>query len=145
MMEGDYTRRMLQTIAAIAAAVMVVAALFAARQALTLIYISALIAMGFSPIVRVLERPRRVPRWLAILVIYLAIVAVLVLLALLIIPPLMAQAAALWAKLPVEFNRFQSFLIQHKLMVHRVTLEKAGQNAPRGAGGNAVGTLRAGI
>ncbi len=141
MMEGDYTRRMLQTIAAIAAAVMVVAALFAARQALTLIYISALIAMGFSPIVRVLERPRRVPRWLAILVIYLAIVAVLVLLALLIIPPLMAQAAALWAKLPVEFNRFQSFLIQHKLMVHRVTLEEAVQNAPSGAGGNAVGTV----
>jgi predicted PurR-regulated permease PerM len=141
MMEGDYTRRMLQTIAAITAAVVLVAALFAARQALTLIYISALIAMGFSPIVRVLERPRRVPRWLAILVIYLAIVALLVLLALLIIPPLVAQTAALWARLPIEFNRFQSFLIQHKLMVHRVTLEEAVQNAPSGTGGNAVGTV----
>jgi predicted PurR-regulated permease PerM len=141
MMERDYTRRMLQTIAAITAAVVFVAALFAARQALTLIYISALIAMGFSPIVRVLERPRRVPRWLAILVIYLAIVALLVLLALLIIPPLVAQTAALWARLPIEFNRFQSFLIQHKLMVHRVTLEEAVQNAPSGTGGNAVGTV----
>ena len=141
MMEGDYTRRMLQTIAAITAAVVLVAALFAARQAITLIYISALIAMGFSPIVGVLERPRRVPRWLAILVIYLVIVMLLVLVALLIIPPLMAQAAALWAKLPIEFNRVQSFLIQHKLMVHRVTLEEAVQNAPSGTGGNAVGTV----
>jgi len=141
MTEGDYTRRMLQTIAAITAAVVLIAALFAARQAITLIYISALIAMGFSPIVRVLERPRRVPRWLAILVIYLVIVVLLVLIALLIIPPLVAQTAALWAKLPTEFNRFQSFLIQHKLMVHRVTLEEAVQNAPTGAGGNAVGTV----
>jgi predicted PurR-regulated permease PerM len=140
-MEGDYTRRMLQTIAAITAAVVLVAALFAARQAITLIYISALIAMGFSPIVRMLERPRRVPRWLAILVIYLAIVVLLVLLALLIVPPLIAQTAALWAKMPTEFNRFQSFLIQHKLMVHRVTLEEAVQNAPTGTGGNAVGTV----
>jgi len=130
MTEGDYTRRMLQTIAAITAAVVLIAALFAARQAITLIYISALIAMGFSPIVRVLERPRRVPRWLAILVIYLVIVVLLVLIALLIIPPLVAQTVALWAKLPTEFNRFQSFLIQHKLMVHRVTLEEAVQNAP---------------
>jgi predicted PurR-regulated permease PerM len=65
----------------------------------------------------------------------------LVLIALLIIPPLVAQTAALWAKLPTEFNRFQSFLIQHKLMVHRVTLEEAVQNAPTGAGGNAVGTV----
>jgi predicted PurR-regulated permease PerM len=47
----------------------------------------------------------------------------------------------LWAKLPTEFNRFQSFLIQHKLMTHRVTLEEAVQNAPSGAGGNAAATV----
>src|SRR5437764_8226502 len=136
-----YTRRMLQTIAAITAAAVFVAAIFAARQALTLIYISALIAMGFSPIVRVLERPRRIPRWLAILGIYAVIVGIIVLIGLLIIPPLVAQAASLWARLPALFNAFQTFLIAHRLMVHRVTLEEAVQNAPSGAGGNAVGTV----
>ena len=71
--DRDYTRRMLQTVAAVAGAVVLLAALWAAREALLLIYISALTAMGFSPLVRLLERPRpddgqgRVPRWLAIL------------------------------------------------------------------------------
>ena len=55
--------------------------------------------------------------------------------------PLVAQASALWLRLPAEFNRFQTYLIQHKLMVHRVTLEEAVQNAPSGTGGNAVGTV----
>jgi predicted PurR-regulated permease PerM len=139
--DRDFTRRMIRTVATIVAAVVLVAALWAARQALTLIYISALIAMGFSPVVGILERPRRIPRWLAILAIYLVIVGAAVLLGLLVIPPLVAQASSLWAKLPNAFNSFQSFLIQHKLMVHRVTLEEAVQNAPSGTGGNAVGTV----
>jgi predicted PurR-regulated permease PerM len=139
--DRDYTRRMLQTVAAVAGTAILLAVLWAAREALLLIYVSALIAMGFSPIVRVLERPRRIPRWLAILVIYAAIVGMIVLIGLLIIPPLVAQAASLWARLPAHFNTFQSFLIKHRLMVHRVTLEEAVQNAPSGTGGNAVGTV----
>jgi len=139
--DGEFTRRLLQTVATVAGAAILLAVLWAAREALLLIYISALIAMGFSPIVRFLERPRGVPRWLAILVIYAAVVAVIVLIGLLIIPPLVAQAASLWAKMPTYFNSFQTFLITHKLMVHRVTLEEAVQNAPSGAGGNAVGTV----
>jgi predicted PurR-regulated permease PerM len=110
------------------------------------VYVSALIAMGFAPLVQVIEqaRPgvrRRVPRWLAILVIYLAIVGLLALLGLMVIPPLVSQAESLWTKLPEYFNNFQGFLIGHKLMTHRVTLEEAVQNAPSGAGGNAVGTV----
>src|SRR5207244_13623949 len=116
MTEREFTRRMLQTVATVVAAVILVSALWAAREALILIYISCIIAMGFSPIVRMLEKPRRVPRWLAILVIYLAIVRVLVLVGLLVIPPLMAQAAALWANMPNEVNRFASLLLQSKLM-----------------------------
>jgi predicted PurR-regulated permease PerM len=141
MTDRDFTRRLLQTVATVAATAILVAILWAAREALLLVYISALIAMGFSPIVGVLERVRGVPRWLAILVIYLAIVAVLVLVGLLIIPPLVAQAATLWAKIPTYFNEFQTYLIKHKLMLHRVTLEEAVQSAPTGTGGNAVGTV----
>ena len=141
MSERDFTRRLLQTVATVAGTAILVAILWAAREALLLVYISALIAMGFSPIVGVLERVRGVPRWLAILVIYFAIVAVLVLVGLMIIPPLVAQAATLWAKMPAYFNEFQTYLIKHKLMLHRVTLEEAVQSAPTGTGGNAVGTV----
>ena len=141
MTDRDFTRRMLKTVAALAGTAILLAVLWEAREALLLIYVSALIAMGFSPIVRVLERPRRIPRWLAILAIYIVIVGVIVLIGLLIIPPLVAQAASLWAGLPAQFNAFQTFLIKHRLMVHRVTLEEAVQSAPSGTGGNAVGSV----
>src|SRR5215470_3893104 len=141
MTDRDFTRRLLQIVATVAGTAILVAILWAAREALLLIYISALIAMGFSPIVGVLERVRGVPRWLAILVIYLAIVVGLVLVGLMVIPPLVAQAAGLWAKMPSYFSNFQTFLIKHKLMLHRVTLEEAVQSAPSGTGGNAVGTM----
>ena len=143
--DRDYSRRMIQTVLTVAGVAILIAVLWAAREALMLVYVSALIAMGFSPLVKLIERRRagnrrRVPRWLAILVIYLVAVAVVALLGLMIIPPLVAQSQSLWAKLPVEFNRFQSFLIRYKLLTHRVTLEEAVQNAPSGTGGNAVGT-----
>jgi predicted PurR-regulated permease PerM len=82
-----------------------------------------------------------VPRWLAILVIYIAIVAMIVLLGLMVIPPLVAQAGALWDEIPDEFNRLQSFLIRYKLMTRRITLAEAVSSAPSGSGGNAVGTV----
>src|SRR5689334_14002743 len=135
---------MLQTVLTVAAVAILIAALWAAREALMLIYLSALIAMGFSPVVHALERPHAggsIPRWLAILVIYFALVAVVISIGILVVPPLIAQATALWARLPEEFNRVQTFLIRHRLMVHRVTLEEAVQNAPPGTGGNAVGTV----
>ena len=143
--DRDFTRRLLQTVVTVVAALIVVAALWAAREAVLLIYISALIAMGFSPLVGVLERPRslgggRIPRWLAILFLYVAIVGLLVLLGLAVVPPLVEQAEALWSRLPEEFNRFQSFLIRRNLMVRRITLAEAVQNAPAGST-TAVGTV----
>jgi predicted PurR-regulated permease PerM len=145
--DRDFTSRMLQTVGTVTGVVILLAVLWEARDALLLVYVSALIAMGLSPLVKLIERPnrqgtkRRVPRWLAILSIYGILVAVVVFLGLLVIPPLVSQGAALWARLPAEFNRLQTFLISHKLMVHRVTLEEAVQNAPSGTGGNAVGTV----
>jgi predicted PurR-regulated permease PerM len=142
--DRDFRRRMFETVLTVAGVGILMAVLWAAREALLLVYVSALMAMGFSPLVRLIERPRehrRVPRWFAILLIYAAIVLMLVLVGLMVIPPLVAQAEALWTKMPGEFNRFQEFLIRHRLMTHRVTLEEAVQNAPSGTGGNAVGTV----
>jgi len=143
--DRDYTRRMIQTVLTVAAVAIVLAILWAAREAVMLVYVSALIAMGFSPLVKLIERRRagnrrRVPRWLAILSIYAVIVGVVALLGLMIIPPLVVQGQMLWGKLPAEFNKLQAFLIRYKLMTHRVTLEEAVQSAPTGTSGNAVGT-----
>ena len=145
--DREYTRRMLQTVVTVAVVAILLAALWAAREAVMLIYVSALIAMGFAPLVQVIEKPRigtgrtAIPRWLAILVIYLAVIVVLVLVGLMVIPPLIAQAAALWSRMPDEFERFQDFLIRYNLLRRRITLAEAVQNAPSGSGTNAVGTV----
>lgn len=145
--DREFTRRLIQTVLTVAGVGILLTVLWAAREALMLIYVSALIAMGLSPLVNWLERPRvdsgrrGVPRWLAILAIYAVLVAVLVVTGLMVIPPLVAQAESLWATLPAEFNKLQAYLIRYRLMTHRVTLEEAVQNAPSGSGGNAVGTV----
>jgi predicted PurR-regulated permease PerM len=138
---------MLLTVVTVVAAAVLVATLYAARDGLMLIYVSALIAMGFAPLVRLIERPhsakrqRRMPRALAILLIYVAVIGSFVLIGLLIVPPLVDQATTLWSDMPQHFNRFQQFLIRYKLMTRSMTLQEAVENAPAGAGGNAVNTV----
>ena len=138
---------MVRTVLTVTAVLIFVAVLWAARSALMLIYVSAIIAMGFSPLVSIMEHPtsRRhrpgVPRTLAILALYLAIVLAAAVVALTVVPPLLDQAGELWARTPQAFNDLQRLLIRAKLMTHRVTLQEAVQNAPAGSGGNAVNTV----
>ncbi len=144
--DQEFTRRMIRTVFTTAGVLLLIATLYAARDALMLIYVSALIAMGFSPLVGIISRPaedqsRGLPRIIAVFAIYLTIVAALVLVGLLVLPPLVDQASALWSRLPQYFNDFQQLLIRYKLTAHRVTLQEAVQNAPAGTGGNAVSTL----
>ena len=84
-----------------ALAVVLLWAAYLVRDVLLLIYMSGLLAVGFSPIVRLIERQRflpigtrRFPRWLAILVLYLFIIGVLVGIGFLVVPPLVASGAA---------------------------------------------------
>jgi len=140
-----------------ALAVALVTALFIARDALILIYISMLVALGFSPVVHAIEHQRvisvgtkRLPRWLAILVVYLFVIGVLASVAALVIPPLVEQAQELWRELPSLLNRAQTFLMKWKLITHRVTLEEAVQSVPTGsatktAANTAVGTVATAI
>lgn len=118
------------------------------RDILLLIYISALLAVGFSPIVRLIERQkvlpigtRRLPRWVAILVLYLAIIGTVTLVAMAVFPPLVKQAQALWAELPQMFDRAQQFLISKGLLQDRITLREAVEHAPAAGSGKAVGTV----
>jgi predicted PurR-regulated permease PerM len=134
-----------------ALAVTIMTALYLARNALIVIYISCLVAIGFGPVVRAIEHQRlvavgtrRMPRWLAILVVYVAIIGVVVAIAAMIIPPLVDQAEQLWRELPSRVDRAQQFLIERGLLSRRITFQEAVQSAPadsRAAASSAVGTV----
>ena len=92
----------LWTLAMTALAVGIFWAAYLVRDILLLLYVSGLLAIGFSPIVRLIERQkvlpigsRRFPRWLAILVLYLAIIGMLALIGMLVVPPLAEQGQQL--------------------------------------------------
>ena len=140
----DYKPLILWTIAVTALTVIVLWAAYQVRAVLLIIYISGLLAVGFSPIVRLIERqkvlpigPRRFPRWLAILVLYLAILGVLAVVASLVMQPLIDQAQALWAAKDEMFEKAQQYLISKGIIREHLTFQQAVQRAP-GAGGSEV-------
>jgi predicted PurR-regulated permease PerM len=138
----------LWTIWMTALAVIVLWTAFLIRDILLLIYVSGLLAMGFSPIVRLIERQkvlpigtRRFPRWLAILVLYVVILGTVVGIAAMILPPLVDQAQALWKALPGMFERGEDFLIARGVLTERLTWRQAVEQAPLPGGGEAFGTI----
>lgn len=141
---ADYKPLILWTIAVTALTVIVLWAAYQVRAVLLMVYISGLLAVGFSPIVRLIERqkllpigPRRFPRWLAILILYLAILSALGLVASLVMQPLIDQAQAFWAAKDEMFEQVQEFLISKGILREHLTFQEAVQRAP-GAGGSEV-------
>ncbi len=145
----DSPRRLiLWAIGAVTVTVVLVWLLFLVRDVLLLIYVSALLAIGFSPLIRLLERQRilpigtrRLPRWLAILVLYVAILGVAVGIGFLVVPPLVTQAREFWAQLPTMIERGQQFLVERGLLGQPITVRDILQQAPMRPGADAVGTL----
>jgi predicted PurR-regulated permease PerM len=144
---ADQKSLILWTIAMTALAVIVVWCAYLVRDVLLLVYVSGLFAIGFSPVVRLIERQKalpigsRLPRWLAILVLYLFIIGILVGIGFLIAPPLNHQAQQLWASLPEMFDKVQDFLISQGILRERLTITEAVKHAPATHGGEAVGTV----
>ena len=145
---STYKPLILWTIVMIALAIVVLWAAFLVRDVLLLIYISGLLAIGFSPIVRLIERQkvlpigtRRFPRWLAILVLYLVILGTLTGIGFMIVPPLTEQSKQLWQAKEEMFARGQDFLIQRGILREHLTLKEAVARAPGTGGGEAVGTV----
>jgi predicted PurR-regulated permease PerM len=140
---GEIRSLILYAIVMTALTVIVIWCAYIARDALLIVYVSILLALGFSPIVRIIERQRfrplakRLPRWLAILILYLAILGTLALLLLLIFPPLVRQGQALYEKLPEIFEKGQQYLIDKGWLKEHLTMREAVARAP-GTGGDAV-------
>jgi predicted PurR-regulated permease PerM len=129
-------------------AVVILWSAYLVRDVLLLIYVSGLLAIGFSPIVRLIERQkvlpigtRRFPRWLAILVLYVVILGTLTGIGFMIIPPLVDQGRQLWTALPDMLNRAQDFLIAKGILKEHVTWQQVVARAPDTGGGEAVGTV----
>jgi predicted PurR-regulated permease PerM len=136
-----------QIIAMALAGVVLLWSLYLIRGVLLLIYVSMVLAIGFSPIVRIIERQRlvpagakRVPRWAAILVLYVLILGAISALGIMIVPQLVAQARELWTAAPGMIERGQDWLVARGLLPRHLTLREAVQQAP-GGGSDAVGTV----
>jgi predicted PurR-regulated permease PerM len=120
----------------VTAALAGIVALYAAyllKDVLLLLYVSGLLAVGISPSVRWIERRpagRRLPRWIAILVIYLAMLGLATLTVMLVVPPLVRQASDLWRNLPEYADEVQSKLIQYGLITHTYSWSELLKQAP---------------
>jgi predicted PurR-regulated permease PerM len=133
---------------AVAAAVVGIAftwTLYLVRDALLIVYISGLIAIGLSPLVGAVEQRSaawryRLPRWAAILAIYCCILGILVGVGLLVFPPLVQQARALWTALPSLIERGQEWLTARGILQPGTSPTDVIRQSPVG-GTDAVSTL----
>jgi predicted PurR-regulated permease PerM len=129
------------------AAIVFLLLLYQVRGILLLAYVSALFAMGISPLVQMIERRRllpigpRLPRWLAILIIYAAIIGAIVIIGLIVIPPLVDQAEELWRTLPAKVDQAQAQLVRLGILRRPITLGEAVQQTPASGGTTAVTTI----
>jgi predicted PurR-regulated permease PerM len=143
---AEYKPLILWTIAMTAIVVILLWAAYLVRSVLLMLYVSGLLAIGFSPIVRLIERQqvlpigsRRFPRWLAILILYLGILGTLALVGSLVLPPLIDQAQAFWSAKDEMFEKAQQFLIAKGLLIEHLTFQQAVQRAPGAGGSEAIG------
>jgi predicted PurR-regulated permease PerM len=135
----------LVSVATVAGAIFLAWLIYLSRQVLLLIYVSGLLAVGFAPTVRAIERlqvlpiGRRIPRWVAILCVYLAILGALAGIGYAVLPTVIEQARAFSAHLPQLLDQMQRALVRRGLLAERLTMREVVQQAP--IGGDTVGTV----
>jgi predicted PurR-regulated permease PerM len=135
-----------RAVATLLAGVVVLWTLYAIRGPLLIIYISGLLALGFTPMVRWLERRRwRMPRWIAILVVYFGLMAVAIASIAIVVPPLVAQAMQLRDQLPAYLARLEGFLLARGIIDHEITLSDALTRLPTAGAGAAVPFILAAV
>lgn len=134
--EDDRKGLILWTIGMALLGVVLLYTVYLVREVLLLLYISGIFAVGFSPIVRWIERQRvlpigtRLPRWLAILVLYLFIISAIVGVCALVFPPLVSQAREFWQHLPELLAKGQAFLIDRGFLQRQLSMQELLQRAP---------------
>ena len=143
----DPRRLIVFGVATFFAALVLLWILYTVRNTLITVYISGLFAMGISPLVQMIERQRvvpiggRLPRWLAILIIYAAVIGAMVGIAMLVLPPLINQAEDLWRTLPDRLEQAQSALMRLGILREPITLGEVVRQAPASGGTTAFSTI----
>jgi predicted PurR-regulated permease PerM len=123
-----------------------VALLYFLRNVLLVLYVSTLLAIGFSPAVTWLERhafAARLPRWVAILILYVSGLTVMTVLLAVILPQLGRQMAELWQNLPEYVERLQTALVTAGLIERRWTWSELLQRIP--SPGTALGGIMSAV
>jgi predicted PurR-regulated permease PerM len=97
--------------------------LYYVRDVLITLYISGLLAVGLSPAVRWLERTRwvdgrrrRIPRWIALLLLYFVFLVFVTIIVALVVPPLIGQIQQLITELPKFADNAQRMLAERGLV-----------------------------
>lgn len=110
--------------------------LYLVRDALQLVYLSVMLALGFSPAVSWIEQrhwfgaKRQMPRWVAIVVFYVVLVGTIAAVLEIVRPPLVQQAGDLWSHLPEYLAKAQTWMINHRLLRKAYTLAELVEKAP---------------
>jgi predicted PurR-regulated permease PerM len=121
---------------------------YQARHILLLLYVCVILAIGFRPIVRLIERQKLVPagrgrgrlsRPAAILVLYLLILGVLAIVVVSSLPPLVEQGVGLARLTPHLLDRLQQWLVDLQVIDHKLTIQEMFRTAP--PSGDAVNTV----
>jgi predicted PurR-regulated permease PerM len=125
---------------ALAVTITLMWALYLVRAPLLLIYVSALFATGITPLVNFIERQRliklserRLPRPVAILVIYAAVIGSIVGIGAAVFPPLLAQSQQFWKDLPLHLDQAQQRLVSWGLLSPDASFKELLQQAPAGS------------
>jgi len=119
---GRERQLILFAVAALLGGIVFLWALYLMRDVLLVLYVSGLLAIGFSPLVRRFERGfgRRgrlgLPRWAAIFALYVGLLVIVGLAIAVVLPPFVRQARALWLDLPRYIDMVQGALVRAGLM-----------------------------
>jgi predicted PurR-regulated permease PerM len=149
MTRDEHNRVITRTVVTAILGVITVWMLFLVREVLLTLYISGLLAVGLSPSVRRIEKGRllqsrvRLPRWVAILSLYVGFLTVVGVLLALIIPPVIRQTQQLIQELPQHVEQAQRFLRERNLISAEWSLGDAFKNmqVPSVALGGIFGAL----
>lgn len=101
--------------------------LYLLRDVLLILYVATLLAIGFSPAVSWIERRRfsekrhRLPRWAAILLLYVGGLLFIALVLWMTLPPFIAQVTQLSVQLPDYLYRFETQLLDWGVVSRRYT------------------------
>ena len=109
--------------------------LYLIRSPLLILNVCVLLATGVSPLVRYIERrrgggKRRLPRPVAILVIYGTVIGLIVAIGWAVLPPLVEQSRQFWKELPSLLDQIQSRLMSWGVISPTTSLRQMLLQAP---------------